>query len=234
MCGRFTLHASPDELQRFFDTPTAPELVPRYNVAPGQAVTAVRAEGAAARAWASLRWGLVPSWAKSPEIGARMINARSETASAKPAFRAALRRRRCLIPASGWFEWSGQGRAKAPWLITAEASPLLALAGLWERWHDPHGELLETATILTRAARGAAASVHARMPVIVAPDDFGAWLDPATEGAPILAALLQRGPGLNLALRRVSRRVNRVANDDPACLDAAPEPGPAPTQGDLF
>lgn len=201
MCGRYNLRATPRELAEFFALFREPGWSPRDNIAPTQQIGAVRrltVEGP--REWTTLRWGLIPSWSKDATAAARMINARSETVAEKPSFRVPFRKRRCLIPASGYYEWSpqeapaaGQGRkaaAKQPYLITVKERPVIAFAGLWERWNNPNGETWETATILTTEASSSLASLHDRMPVILAPEDFDLWLDPDFHDADVLRGLL--------------------------------------------
>lgn len=161
-----------------------------------------------------MRWGLIPSWARDPAIGGRMINARSETAADKPAFRSALRRRRCLVPADGFYEWQPVGRVKQPYHIHAAGGGPLAIAGLWERWTAPDGGDIETCALLTTAANDAVAALHDRMPVILSPDDFSRWLDPAVTDPAVIADLLRPVAADHLTWHPVSTRVNRVGEDD--------------------
>ena len=225
MCGRFTLRASSEELAAFFETNgSAPELRPRYNVAPSQPVAVVRAEGTS-RELAMLRWGLIPGWAKDPAIGSRLINARAETAREKPAFRDAFAARRCLIPADGFYEWQRSGEQRHPWFIGTKMGGLFAFAGLWEQWRvradarlggtlaDARpSDTVETCTILTTEANAVLASIHDRMPVILPQDAFGSWL--AGE-----AVALTPYPPEALSAHRVSALVNRPGNDDPRCAE---------------
>ena len=187
MCGRFTLLSDLQLLEKIFGVAggyslgaAAPEMfAPRYNIAPTQPILAVRAGASGAREFFAPRWGLLPPWAKSRGEGAKMINARCESAAEKPAFLAALRKRRCLIPASGWYEWRRFGKSKQPWYLHAPPAGAFAFAALWEDWIDPlGGELLRTTAILTTAAVGALAAVHERMPVRLEPADFSRWLAP--------------------------------------------------------
>lgn len=172
---------------------------------------------------ASLRWGLVPSWASDPAIGNRLINARSETAHRKPAFREAFRGGRCLVPADGFFEWKKTPHGRLPVWVHAEGEGLLTLAGLSDRWESPEGEVLESFTILTTDASDLLRPVHDRMPVVLRPEARAAWLDPATppDEARALLGPLEEG----LALREVSRRVNSPEHDDPECLGPPDPPG---------
>ena len=222
MCGRFTLLPSDEDLVRFFGLDEAAALVPRYNIAPTQDVAVVRIPPDVApgrRRLDLLRWGLIPSWAKDPSVGNRMINARSETAATKPSFRSAFRRRRCLLPASGFFEWRKEAAGKQPYYILRKDEGLLAFAGLWERWISKDGEVVESCTILTTEANQTLRPLHDRMPVILDPEDFDLWLDPNTSGDPRLHALQRPYAEDALKLRRVSKVVGNARNDVPACIE---------------
>jgi putative SOS response-associated peptidase YedK len=216
MCGRFALTSPPDVIAALFDLVLPPDVGPRYNIAPTQPVGTVR-QGDDGRTFDLLRWGLVPPWAKDISIGSRMINARSETAATKPAFRSAMKRRRCLIPADGFYEWQPRGSEKQPFFIHAKDGGLLVFAGLWESWVQDDEEI-ESCTILTTEANATTEAMHDRMPVILAPSDFDAWLDPGRQDAAELAPLLRPAPDDLLDAYPVSRRVNKPAFDDPACL----------------
>jgi len=216
MCGRFTLSSPPEILASLFDLEEVPALSPRYNIAPTQPVAVVRLDlEREARELTFLRWGLVPFWAKDPAIGSRLINARAETVAEKPAFREAFRHRRCLVPASGFYEWEKTEGGKQPFFFHAAADAPLAIAGLWERWKAPDGETLETCTLLTTEADDVVQPVHDRMPVVVRPQDYDLWLDPSATGADRLGALLGPGAGVRLVAHPVSTRVNTPANDGP-------------------
>ena len=229
MCGRFTLTSTPEALAERFGLDAPPSLAPRFNIAPGQQVLAVRARGDGTRRADSLRWGLVPPWS-SPGQGPPLINARSETAAERPAFRDAFRARRCIVPASGFYEWADLGGYRQPYWIAPPDGALFGIAGLWERWTAPDGSRLESCALLTTAANGRIAPLHDRMPAILAAAHYALWLDPAQDVA-ALAALLAPLADDALGLRPVSPRVNRIENDDPALLDAVPEP---PRQASLF
>ena len=235
MCGRIALHHSDDVILEHFRVEQAEiDLQPRYNIAPSQPVAVVVNEGK--RALAEHRWGLIPSWAKDAKIGNRMINARSETVAEKPAFRAALKARRCLIPASGFYEWKKRGEQRVPHYIRrADAEPL-GLAGLWEEWRAPGGQALRTCTIITTQANPFMARLHHRMPVILNPDQGAAWLDPELAGPQELLAQLPPHPADYLASHLVSRQVNSPAFDSPACIEPVGDAGPAdePETMDLF
>ena len=225
MCGRFTNRFTWKELHERLDLIGTPlNLRPRYNVAPSQDVAVARAaeEG---RTLALLRWGLIPAWAKDHAIGHKLINARSETAAEKPSFRSAFRHRRCLIPADGFYEWQRRGGTRQPWLFGLRDGAPMFFAGLWERWTVPEGAALtgslaerspgdavETCTILTTAANATVATVHGRMPVILAPDAWDAWL--TGEEVP-----LGPYPADVMTAHPVSTHVNRPANDDPRCVE---------------
>ncbi len=232
MCGRYSLTSPTEAVRRLFDFPELPNLAVRVNIAPSQDVAAVRLGegGASERHFAWLRWGLIPSWAKESGIGNRMINARAETIAEKPAFRAAFRRRRCLIPADGFDEWKTERGRKQPYRIALEGGAPFAFAGLWERW-EGSGEagVVESCTIVTTEANARLKAIHHRMPVILAPEAYVAWLDPATPGAEA-QALLRPAPSEWFTAYLVSPMINSPANDDPALIepldeaDEAPEP----------
>src|SRR5262245_14568313 len=194
MCGRFTLRSSPQAVAEAFGLPEAPDLLPRFNIAPGQPVAVVRqkpqAEG---RELALLRWGLIPVWADDPSIGNRLANARSETVATKPSFRRAFRSRGCLVVADGFYEWQRTNGRKQPYIVGLQNDRPFGLAGLWERW-EKVGEPVESCTILTTDANELMQPIHERMPVIFPPDQYGLWLDPRSEDAVKLAKLLRPFP----------------------------------------
>jgi putative SOS response-associated peptidase YedK len=219
MCGRYSLTTPAEALVALFDAGPLEGFAPRYNIAPTQLVPAVRMNEGGGRGWAWLRWGLIPSWAKDPAIGNRMINARAETVADKPAFRAALRRRRCLLPADGFYEWQKRDGAKQPYHIAlAERAPF-AFAGLWERWQGGDGDAVESCTVLTTAANRRLAPIHPRMPVILAPEHYDIWLDTGAGDPGLVVPLLAPYDEDALAARAVARRVNDPRNDDPGCLE---------------
>lgn len=214
------MHSQPNLLVRQFSLDTSADLVPRYNIAPTQQVSVVRLRADASRELSLLRWGLVPSWAQDPSIGQRMINARAETIASKPSYRAAFRRRRCLVPADGYYEWQKVGRAKQPYYIRLRDEPLFALAGLWEQWHDTGGELWETFAIITTEANQATRTIHDRMPVILSPQDYAQWLDAVCEQSAALEVLqnLLRPYTGPMQLDPVTTFVNNPRNDSPQCI----------------
>ena len=217
MCGRYVTRTDVDGLTRLFvvDERHVDELAPSYNVAPTDAVPAV-VEHADRRHLVALHWGLVPAWSRDRRSAARMINARSETAAEKPAFREALARRRCLLPADGFYEWERRDGAKLPWFVHRADQQPMALAGLWSVWRDPTdpgAEPVRTCAVLTTAATEPLAWLHDRMPVAIEPADWDRWLDRSVTDVPAVTDLL-RPDGKGLRAYRVSTRVNSVANND--------------------
>jgi putative SOS response-associated peptidase YedK len=219
MCGRFAFYSPHEAVIRLFGVAAAPEIEPRWNIAPTQFIATVR-EAGGPREVAMLYWGLVPSWAKEKSIGARMINARSETLGEKPSFRNAFRRRRCLILADGYYEWQRSGAVKQPYFITFADGQPFGIAGLWERWRDPAtGDPLESCCIVTTSPAATVAHVHDRMPVIVPPDAYAEWLDPGNEAPERLARLFEPCGRPDLQARPVSRRVNDARNQGPGLVE---------------
>jgi len=219
MCGRFTLRTPGNLIIRQFALNFHGQLWPRYNIAPTQMVPVVRGLD---RQTTLLRWGLVPSWSKLPTTGRPMINARSETAATKPAFRNAFRQQRCLIPADGYFEWRREGKQKQPyWIRMRDDRPFL-MAGLWEHWRDRTAEdevdPMETFTVLTTSANSLTVEIHDRMPVILGPHDYDRWLDPESQDADQLTYMLEPYDAHEMRFDAVSTRVNSVRNDDPDCV----------------
>jgi putative SOS response-associated peptidase YedK len=227
MCGRFTLTRSAAEVAEHFGLRAAPEHTPRFNVAPTQPVLAIRAAGEGGREAVQLHWGLVPFWARDARDAAGQINARVETLTERPAFREAAERRRCLVPADGFYEWRGARGAREPFHITLPDRALFAFAGLWERWRAPDGTSLESVAIVTTAATPNLRALHDRMPIVVDPAGYDAWLATGARDVKAVLATLPTQRGAQLAARRVSTRVNEVAHDDAACLGE-------PEQGALF
>ena len=224
MCGRFT-HAQSwselVELYRITETDRPLNIPARYNVAPTEDVPAVRHSENGGRELVMLRWGLIPPWAKDAAIGAKTINARAETVAEKPSFRNAIKRRRCLIAADGFYEWRTEpSGSKTPFLIRLRDGEPFAFAGLWERWDKaPDGRPIESCTIITTAANTRMRPIHTRMPVIMAPESREAWLDVDGHDAGRVLDLLVPYPADAMEVVRVSRRVNNVANDDPECVE---------------
>lgn len=219
MCGRFTLFAPGNVLARMFGIEDAPVLAPRYNIAPSQPVVSVRvAPDGGGREFAPLRFGLIPSWSKDPSIGDRLINARAETVSVKPSFRSAFRRRRCLVPADGFYEWRRTPGRKQPHYIAFRDGRPFAIASLWERWEGPDGSAVETCALITTAANDVVSPIHDRMPVILDPKDFDLWLDPEAKANESLTSLLRPFPAEDMTAFPVGFRVNDPKVDSPACI----------------
>jgi putative SOS response-associated peptidase YedK len=220
VCGRYSL-ATPDpsQVRARFPLGESVAIERRYNVAPTDEVLAVTTDREGAPRGELLRWGLVPSWADSPKVGAKMINARVETVAEKPAFRAAFQRLRCLIVADGFYEWRRTGEGpKRPFRITRDDGEMFAFAGLWSIWHGSAEETLRTCTIITRPANEAIAQLHDRMPIILDPAREADWLDTSTPpGA--LEEILAGLPAEHTALREVGLAVNDARHDEPDCLD---------------
>ncbi|MEP7031306.1 MAG: SOS response-associated peptidase [Pseudolabrys sp.] len=225
MCGRYTIIASPEALRALFGYEEQPNFPPRYNVAPTQPIPIVRLIDGK-RHFALVRWGLLPSWVKDPKAFSLLINARGESAAEKPAFRAAMKRRRCLIPADGFYEWKPAGARKQPYFIHQKSGQPFAFAGLWETWTGPNGEELETAAIVTTSANRTLQPVHDRMPVILPPDQFDFWLDNANVEPAAASALIRPAPEDLLEAYPISTDVNRVANDNPKLVEQVVEMTP--------
>jgi putative SOS response-associated peptidase YedK len=217
MCGRFNLHANPRAVATLFGLPTVPELAPRDNIAPSQpvAVVGLKPDGQA-RGLVLMRWGLVPRWANSAD-GPRPINARAESLRQRPTFRDSFRQRRCLVPASGFFEWRKTGGRKQPFHIRRRDEAPLAFAGVWDRWVGPDGPLL-TCAIITTAANELVKPLHDRMPAVIRPEDYGRWLDSAARPDELLP-LLGPCPADVLEAVPVGAAVNSPQNDGPECLE---------------
>jgi putative SOS response-associated peptidase YedK len=212
MCGRYTITSAPEAIRALFGYEQQPNFPPRYNVAPTQPIPIVRVEEGK-RHFALVRWGLIPSWVKDPKGFSLLINARGESAADKPAFRAAMKRRRCLVPADGFYEWKAVGGRKVPYYVRLKSGGPLAFAGLWETWTGPNGEEMETTAIVTTNANRALSFIHDRMPVIVPPEGFDLWLDCAKVDATTASALIAPAPEGLLEAYEVSTAVNRTAND---------------------
>lgn len=225
MCGRFVQATDPDLYADYFSILDPPSLEPRYNIAPTDPVAVVIGAQDGSRRLQLMRWGLVPSWAKDPRVAARMFNARAETVAERPAFRAAFKRRRCLIPADGFYEWqSREGGPKQPWYIHGSGDHPLALGGLWERWGKPgEGEIL-SCTIITTPAEGSVGRIHERMPLILPPAHFERWLEPSLQDGDTITRLLGHGTAANLRMHPVSPQINHATNDGPDLIRPLTEP----------
>ena len=234
MCGRYRLTHRKQLVEQYFDSVSdEPDWNPRYNIAPTQPVPVIRQNPQEPRReWSLLRWGLVPLWAKDLSGGAKMINARSETAATIPAFRDALKLRRCLIPADGFYEWEKRGKAKQPYCFEVNDGELFAFAGLWDRWKDPSGQWVKSCSILTTTPNAVTSAVHDRMPVILDPDSFDLWLDPGMKDATVVSDLLKPYDARRMRRYPIGTRINSVVNDDEEC--SAPVELDAQTQACLF
>jgi len=218
MCGRFSQHHSDDEIIERFDVASVQFLsAPRYNIAPSQTIAAIVQQSE--RELVGFKWGLVPSWAKDPAIGNRMINAKAETLAEKPSFKQALARRRCLIPADGFYEWKKDKGGSQPFHIRRRDGGLFAFAGLWEEWRSPDGEPLRTCTIVTVEPNELLATLHHRMAAILKPEHESLWLDPAASHAPALLQLLRPYPDDDFECYPVSRSVNSPAHDEASYIE---------------
>ncbi|RXT52793.1 DUF159 family protein [Bosea sp. Tri-44] len=252
MCGRYAITLPPEAMREAFAYREQPNFPPRYNIAPTQPVPVVRLDEGR-RQFILMRWGFIPGWVKDPKTFPLVINVRSESAREKPSFRAAFIRRRCLMPADGFYEWHrlGEGRQQEnrPYLFRKPDQGFFAFAALWETWHSPDGSEIDTVAMVTGSANGQMAAIHHRSPVIVPPEAFDTWLDPAAEPAD-LQELLRPSPDDLLEMLRLGPAVNKVANDGPEVQEAfdpasAPAPpakpvmrsrrgGPDDAQGSLF
>ena len=225
MCGRFTLRTDPETLTETFPgftTPAANEMSPRYNIAPSQRVAVVPNNGENNVEF--FQWGLIPSWAKDPKIGNRMINARSETLAEKPSFRTPYKRRRCLILSDGFYEWKAEpgSKTKTPFYIRLKSGKPFAFAGLWEAWSpNIDDDPLRSCTIITTSPNSLMETIHRRMPVILEPDGYDQWLDPNDQPPRQLEGLLTQYPAEEMEAYPVSRLVNRPSNDSPDCIAPA-------------
>ena len=222
MCGRFTVTNS-----RLINLeaalagklyPVHPGVETSYNIVPSQPIQAVRGEGDGIYHFVKLKWGLIPAWSKEPKVTYSTINARADTIDTKPAYRSAFRKRRCLIPASGWYEWQQQPSGKQPWYIHPHDNTDLAFAGLWEKW-ERDGKVLETCTIIVTESNEAVRPIHDRMPVILEPIDYQHWLDESVTDPGLLKPLLRPYKRDRLVAHPVSRRVNQVSNDDRSLIE---------------
>jgi putative SOS response-associated peptidase YedK len=233
MCGRYRLSRRKQIIEEYFDDADwQDDWTPRYNIAPTQPVPVIRQHPKEpVRQISTMRWGLVPSWVKDTSGAARMINARSETAHTLPAFREAMKLRRCLIPADGFYEWQRRGSAKQPFCFEVCDGGLFAFAGLWERWRDPSGQWMKSCSILTTSPNSVTSPIHDRMPVILDPESYDLWLDPGMTDVVEVSNLLKPFDAGLMKSYPVSARINHVANDDEECSWLAEH---SQTQSTLF
>jgi putative SOS response-associated peptidase YedK len=219
MCGRFTLHSRLILLLQQFALEAGPELAPRYNIAPTQLVPVIhRQEGHRGRSMTLMRWGLIPSWAKDASIGNRLINARADSVATKPSFRSAFKRRRCLVPADGYYEWQRQEGAKQPFYIRLQDESPFAIAGLWETWHAGRPDQIDSFTLITTDANEATAAIHDRMPAILDPANYDRWLDPDFDEAAPLVEMLRPLDFAEVKAEPISTYVNNPRNEGPQCI----------------
>jgi putative SOS response-associated peptidase YedK len=219
MCGRYRLSRRKQILEEHFDTaPWDDDWIPRYNIAPTQQIPVVRQHPKEAiRQISLMKWGLIPNWAKDPSIATGTINAKSETAATKPAFRDPFKYRRCLVPADGFYEWKRTGAAKQPFCFEVNEGELFAFAGLWDGWKDTSGTWTKTCSILTTTPNAVTSAIHDRMPVILDRESYDLWLDPGMNDVQVLSELLKPYDARLMRCYPVSTRINRVANDDEEC-----------------
>jgi putative SOS response-associated peptidase YedK len=229
MCGRYAVTSAPEAIRTLFGYAEQPDFLPRYNIAPTQPIAIVRLVHGR-RQFALVRWGLLPSWVQDPKNFSLLINARGESIMDKPAFKAAMKYRRCLVPADGFYDWKAGGTRRQPCYVRAKSGQPQAFAGLWETWIGPNGEELETAAIVTTRANRTLADIHDRMPVIVPPDAFELWLNCTAVDAETAGTLIAPAPDDLLEAYEVSSAVNRTANDHPQLVEpnSATEPEPVP------
>ena len=213
MCGRYALHANPDVIALQFGLGIAPEFKPRYNIPPSSNILIVREDREQGRVADKYKWGLIPGWAKDPSIGNKLANARGETVAEKPSFRGAFKRWRCLVPASGFYEWKIVAGKKYPYYIRPAGDELFDFAGIIELWNGPDGPL-HTVSLITTVPNEIMAAIHDRMPVIVSVEDYEAWLDPTNTNVDELKQFIRSYPSKQMRAHPVSTRVNTPRNDD--------------------
>jgi putative SOS response-associated peptidase YedK len=226
MCGRYELHAHPEVIALQFALDEPPQFKASYNICPGSEILAVRVDRTGKRAARAYRWGLIPHWAKDPAIGNKLANARGESLSERPAFRDAFRQWRCLVPASGFYEWQTVGAQKQPWYLKPSDAALFGLAGITAYWKG-----VRSVSLITTAPNGLMQRIHDRMPVIVPPESYAEWLDPANHDTASLMRFVQPYPAERMAGWRVSPRVSKPENDDPSLVEPVAE---GPLQRELL
>ena len=232
MCGRFRLGKGREALKKHFAVESEVDWDPRYNIAPTQDVATIRQDRETpVRTLSLMRWGLIPNWSQDASVGARMINARVETAADLPAFREALKSRRCLVAADGFYEWKRLGKEKQPYCFSLQDDGIFGFAALWDKWRSPAGKMVETCSILTTSANSLVRDVHDRMPVILSREAYDLWLDPGFTRREGILELLQPLSADAMRKYAVSARVNDVKNEDAEC--AAPAT-PLPAQSSMF
>jgi putative SOS response-associated peptidase YedK len=219
MCGRYRLSRRKQIIEEHFDTASwEEEWNPRYNIAPTQPVPVIRQHPKEPiRQLSSMKWGLIPNWARDVSIASSTINAKSETAAIKPAFRDPLKFRRCLIPTDGFYEWKRTGASKQPYCFEVNSGDLFAFAGLWDGWKNAEGQWIKTCSILTTTPNAVTSPIHDRMPVIVHPDSYDLWLDPGMTNVQVISEMLKPFDAQPMRCYPVNTRINHVANDDEQC-----------------
>jgi putative SOS response-associated peptidase YedK len=219
MCGRYAIYGPHSRYREHFDVDVWPDFADRYNITPSTLVPVIRQAPNGQRVADLLRWGLIPHWAKDPAIGAKLNNARGESVAEKPSFRSAYRRRRCIVPAAGFYEWQEvPGERKQPWYIRLKHDEPMAMGGLWESWTSPEGEIIRTFCIITTGPNQTMQSIHDRMPVILLPDDWKAWLEPSSVLENI-APLITPAPALAMEAWQVSRKVSSAREESPNLIE---------------
>ena len=226
MCSRYSLTSPPEAVRDMFGYVNEAEFPPRYNIAPTEPVAIVRTSHSGDRELALVRWGLIPSWAKDPTKISTLINARSETATVKPSFRASMRHRRCIIPADSFYEWTGKPGSKQPHMISFKSGEMMGFAGVWDHWLGPDGSEIDTMAILTTTPNAEMTKIHDRMPVILDPADYETWLDCSSGSSVGLQPFLKPVADGSLEIIAVSKDLNNPRNDRPEIQE--------PAQGKLF
>ncbi|MCP5277790.1 MAG: SOS response-associated peptidase [Thiobacillus sp.] len=219
MCGRYAFSTPPAEVAAHFGLAEWADFGPRYNIPPGTDIPVIRLSPEGKRVLHLLRWGLVPHWSRDPSVGAKLNNARAEGVKEKPSFRDAFRRRRCLIPADGFYEWKTEGRVKQPWYFSLKSGRPLAMGGLWESWRRPDGEILRTCAVITTGPNEVMAPVHDRMPAIIPPEHWQDWLAAPPDE---VESLLAPAPAEAMQAWKVDRRVSRTTEDDGGLIEPLP------------
>jgi len=235
MCGRYRLSRRKQLVEEYFGVDSEDgDWDPRYNIAPSQPVVTIRQDSREpVRTLSTMRWGLTPSWANDPSVGYKAINARAETVATTASFREPFKSQRCLIPADGFYEWKREGKTKQPYCFEVGEGELFAFAGLWDRWTNPQGEAIESCTIWTTTPNSLVAHIHDRMPVILRPDNYDLWLDPAFRNMASVSEMLKPFEATMMRSYPVSTRVNQVLNDDADCAKPVAVDS-SPVQASLF
>lgn len=223
MCGRFALKENPKQLAEHFHLADSLDFRPSWNIAPSSSIYSITADDVGSRHLRLMHWGLIPSWAKDATIGNKLVNARGGTVAEKPSFRAAFKSHRCLIPASGFYEWKAEGKLKQPWYVSLKSGDPMAFAGLWDVWHPNKGETIESCCIITTEANALMLPIHDRMPVILNPDQWDTWLSPEERHPDKLLPMIHPNDSESMQTWPVSREVNKVGlRDDAGLIELLP------------